>query len=188
MVAPVTAPAQAGTTRVEKRLWFPAGRWVNFFTGESFAGPEWTTVSADLEDIPVFARPGAIIPLGPLVGWGGLENPATLDVHVFPGADHSFELYEDDGGTTDYQRGQFCITRFSLRGNILTIHPAEGVLSLVPAKRTYRIHLCGISPETFVSIPGSYNPNTRTLSLEPFRLASNESHSITFLQRSQEPE
>ena len=74
----------------------------------------WRTVKAALEDIPVYAKAGAIVPLAPKVGWGGIENPKELDLYVFPGADNRFELYEDDGETTDYQRGKYAITAFTL--------------------------------------------------------------------------
>ena len=44
------------------------------------------------------------MPLGPLVGWGGVENPQELTVYAFPGADGAFTLYEDEGNSTAYLR------------------------------------------------------------------------------------
>lgn len=178
IAAPVVEPAPSSSTRVEKRVWLPYGTWTNFFSGEQLSGNQWHTVTADLEDIPVFAKPGAIVPLAPMTGWGGTENPETLDLYVFPGADNTFELYEDDGLTTDYQEGGYCITRFSLVGNVLTIHAAEGSLDLIPSSRTYRVHLRGVDPAVKTSIPGSFDASTNTLSLEPFSLRSNQAFSI----------
>jgi alpha-glucosidase (family GH31 glycosyl hydrolase) len=83
-----------------------------------------------------------------------------LDIYIFPGADNDFELYEDDGETTDYQHGKYAITRFSLRGNTFTIHPAQGDVSVIPQQRTYRIHI-----------------NSK-VELEPFALVPHESHTI----------
>ncbi len=141
IVAPVTAPSDRKTGVAVKRVWFPAGTWFNFFTGEQVTGGKWRNVKAALEDIPVYAKAGAIIPLAPKVGWGGIENPTELDLYIFPGADNTFELYEDDGETTDYQRGKYAITRFSLKDGVFTVHPAQGERSILPAKRTYRLHL-----------------------------------------------
>jgi alpha-glucosidase (family GH31 glycosyl hydrolase) len=180
IVAPITEPARPGTTQVEKRVWLPDGRWVNFFTGEELPGGGWHLTRADLEDIPCYAKPGAIIPLGPVAAWGGLDNPTTLDVFVFPGADNQFNLFEDDGGTTDYLRGKYCITRFSLKADRFTIHPAEGDLALIPPDRTYRIHLRGVEGSVSASIPGSYDPSTRTFSMDPFTLSSKEGRSVQF--------
>ncbi|MFZ5858887.1 MAG: TIM-barrel domain-containing protein [Chloroflexota bacterium] len=141
IAAPVTHPADARSGVATKRVWLPSGAWTNFFTGESFPGGQWIEVKAALEDIPVFAKAGAIVPLAPRVGWGGTENPTELHIHLFPGADNVFDLYEDDGETIDYQQGKYAITRFELKGNTFTIHPAQGDYSVIPAQRTYHIHI-----------------------------------------------
>lgn len=178
IAAPVVEPASASSTFVEKRVWLPDGTWTNFFTGEHYFGNQWHTITADLEDIPVYAKPGAIVPLAPLVGWGGIDNPDTLDLYVFPGADNTFELYEDDGLTTDYQKGDYCITSFSLSNNVLTIHATDGNLDLIPSSRTYRVHLRGVDQAAMVSLSGNFNATTHTFSLEPFTLKSNQAFSI----------
>lgn len=161
IAAPVTHPADARSGVATKRVWLPYGTWFNFFTGESLAGGKWIEVQAALEDIPVFVKAGAIVPLAPKVGWGGVDNPTELHLHVFPGADNSFDLYEDDGETTDYQRGQYAITRFELKGDTFTIHPTQGDLSVIPAQRTYHIHL------------------NRSVEIQPFTIAPHERHTIT---------
>jgi alpha-glucosidase (family GH31 glycosyl hydrolase) len=145
IAAPVTHPADARSGVATKRVWLPSGTWTNFFTGESFTGGKWIEVKAALEDIPVFAKAGAIVPLAPTVGWGGTENPSELHIHLFPGADNHFDLYEDDGETIDYQQGKYAITRFELKGDTFTIHPAQGDLSVIPAQRTYQIHIHGVN-------------------------------------------
>ena len=145
LVAPITAPSDAKTGFAVKEVWFPPGTWTNFFTGQQVKGGRTRQVKAALEEIPVYARAGAIVPLAPKLKWGGLENPTELDVYVFPGADNTFELYEDDGETTEYQRGKYAITRFSLQDDVLTVHPAHGDLSVIPLKRTYRIYLGGLN-------------------------------------------
>ncbi len=167
LVAPILNPADPKTGLAKRKVWFPAGTWFNFFTGESISGSGWRETTAALEDIPVFAKAGAIIPLAPKVGWGGIENPNEIDLTIFPGADNEFALYEDDGETTDYLRGKVAITRFTIENGMFTIHPVEGDQRLVPAKRTYRIHLRGVVETTTTSLPGHYESLTRTLSLEP---------------------
>ena len=171
IVAPITAPSDPKTGLASTRVWLPSGTWFNFFTGESFDGNQWHEVKATLEDIPVFAKAGAIIPLAPKPHWGGLDNPTEIDIHIFPGANreaspqrsergNTFDLYEDDGETTDYELGKYAITCFELKGNSFTIHPAQGDLSLLPTQRTYRIHI------------------NRNIDLEPFTLTPRESHTI----------
>jgi alpha-glucosidase (family GH31 glycosyl hydrolase) len=178
IAAPITKPAQSDTGVAVKRVWFPAGNWYNLFNGEQFTGQGWHEIKATLEDIPVFAKAGAIIPLAPRVGWGGIDNPQELDIHVFPGADNTFELYEDDGETTDYQHGKYAITRFSIQNNIFTIHTADGDQSVIPASRIYRIHMHGVDSTTTASVSGKYDSAIRTLSLEPISLTPKESFTI----------
>ena len=133
LAAPVMKPVSAKTGLATQKIWFPPGNWFNFFNGEQLSGGKWRTVKSALEDIPVYAKAGAIVPLAPKVGWGGIENPEELDVYVFPGADNRFELYEDDGETTDYQRGKYAITAFTIEKNTFTIHPAGRHKSDSPA-------------------------------------------------------
>jgi alpha-glucosidase (family GH31 glycosyl hydrolase) len=180
LVAPILKPSNPKTGLAKRTVWFPAGTWYNFFTGEKIAGGRWHEIAATLEDIPVFAKAGAIIPLAAKAGWGGIDNPDEVDVYIFPGADNKFELYEDDGETIDYLHGKYAITRFTLENGHFTIHPVEGDQSLVPASRTYRIHLRGVDEKVRAMLPTRYADANRTLSLEPVVLAPDQNFSVTF--------
>ncbi|HKY53488.1 MAG TPA: TIM-barrel domain-containing protein, partial [Anaerolineales bacterium] len=123
LAAPVIKPVSGKTGLASQKVWFPPGNWFNFFNGEQLSGDTWHTIKSTLEDIPVYAKVGAIVPLAPKVGWGGIENPTELDLYIFPGTDNRFELYEDDGETTNDRRGKYSITTFALKKNTFTIHP-----------------------------------------------------------------
>jgi alpha-glucosidase (family GH31 glycosyl hydrolase) len=194
LVAPILEPVHSLTGLATKRVWFPAGTWFNFFNGERVEGEQWYTVQAALEDIPVSAQAGAIIPLAPRPSWGGIDNPPELDIYLFPGSNHTFELYEDDGETTDYLHGCYAITRLELTCSApgvtggentltFTIHPAEGDLDVIPSTRTVHIHLRGVEASTVASIPGIYDSPTRTLNLEPIQYSSRQAISISFQKR-----
>jgi alpha-glucosidase (family GH31 glycosyl hydrolase) len=178
IAAPVTHPADPKTGVATQRVWLPSGTWTNFFSGEPLTGGRWLDVQVALEDIPVYAKAGGIVPLGPKARWGGIENPTELDIYLFPGADNTFELYEDDGETTDYQQGKYAITTYSLKNGQFTVLPVQGDASVVPSRRTYRVHLRGVDPTASASLPGRYDSATRTLSLEPFQLSPSESLTI----------
>ena len=175
LAAPVIKPVTEKTGFATQKIWFPRGSWFNFFTGEQIKGGSWHTTKSALEDIPVYAKAGAIVPLAPKVGWGGIENPKELDIYVFPGQDNTFELYEDDGETTDYQRGNYAITTFTLKNNTLYIQPVSGDTSLTPLQRIYRIHLRGVDEQTSASLPGEYDAKTHTLSLQSVTMQTDES-------------
>jgi alpha-glucosidase (family GH31 glycosyl hydrolase) len=170
LVAPVLKPAHPKTGRATRKAWFPSGAWFNLFTGEKVSEGGWREIEAALEDIPVFARSGAIVPLAPKVAWGGVENPSELDIYIFPGADNEFLLYEDDGETTEYRQGKYAFTRFTLEGDQFTIHPAEGELSLIPVGRTYRLQLRGVDERVHASLPGIYDTALHALNIEPVKV------------------
>jgi len=156
IAAPYVSPLDPDTRLSRQAIWLPVGDWFDFFTGEHLTGGRWYTLYGALDEIPVLARAGAIVPLGPEAGWSGLANPGDLVVHIFPGADNAFELYEDDGETQAYLAGKHCVTPLlqAWLGDRLefTIAPAEGDTTLVPARRTYRLVFHGIRPPDDVQL------------------------------------
>jgi hypothetical protein len=95
------------------------------------------------EDIPVFVKAGAILPLT-LPSAGVDELPQHLAVHVFAGNDNSFTMYEDDGLSTEYQRGVSLQTVFSVEyeDNKVTfaIKPSAVPEKWREIQRTFSIH------------------------------------------------
>ena len=101
LVAPVTHQAQT-----VKDVYLPAGTdWYNYWTNEKVTGGQWIKVQAPIDQIPVFVRAGAILPIG-----SDIQSTATkqtiASVKVYPGKDGDFNLYEDDGTSYDYEKGK----------------------------------------------------------------------------------
>ena len=143
IAAPYITPRVQDIGMSRQVIWLPEGDWFDFFTGDYAPGDGWHAIYGSLDDIPVYAKAGAIVPLGPLAGWGGTENPSQLTVHVFPGASNRFELYEDDGVSQQYLDGVHVITPmyqdWSEQHQIFGIEPAVGERSLVPTRREYEL-------------------------------------------------
>lgn len=108
----------------------PEGGWINYWTGERTAGGKTVTVQAAEETIPLFVREGSIIPMRDYSSSVETGNNDHLTLHLYPGADGSFTLYEDDGISNDYLEGLFSRTRMELVSNAdgckLTVLPKEG--------------------------------------------------------------
>jgi alpha-D-xyloside xylohydrolase len=100
LVAPVTE--QGATNRT---VYLPAGcDWYNFWTNERLHGGQAITVNAPIDILPLFVRAGSIVPLGSEVQ--SAQQPQTIaSVRVYPGANGSFTLFEDDGKTYAYENG-----------------------------------------------------------------------------------
>jgi alpha-D-xyloside xylohydrolase len=73
-------------------------------------------------------RGGAIVPTGRDVQWTGEDPQGPLTLHVFPGADGTFTLYEDQGEDMGYTRGEFARIPLTWdeRRRTLTLGAREG--------------------------------------------------------------
>ncbi len=110
LVSPVFVSGQ----RV-KDVYLPEGySWVNFWTGEVYTGGKTIQVNAPLEQIPLFIKVPSIIPMAKVKRYVDESPDDTLLVEVYPG-DVDFELYEDDGKTLGYERGEFSVTQIKCR-------------------------------------------------------------------------
>jgi alpha-D-xyloside xylohydrolase len=97
-----------------RRVYLPAGtRWYDFYSGNVFRGGELLDAAAPLDRMPLFVKAGAIIPLGPITEFTGQKPEAPITLYVYTGANGEFELYEDDGTTYGYERGEFSRIPFS---------------------------------------------------------------------------
>lgn len=111
----LVAPAYQPGTEC-RAVYLPAGRWADVWTGEVFEGGRHILAAAPLDRVPVFARSGAIVPLGRVMNHTG-EKPQTLewvDVYSLEPGTRCLDLYVDDGKTTAYQKGEHGRMRFEL--------------------------------------------------------------------------
>ncbi len=114
--------------------------WYDFFTGVKHTGDrEFTYTTNSPRCGALFVRAGSIIVTQ---DWApNLRNhrPDKLYVHVYPGKDAEFELYEDDYSTYGYEKGEFAVTGIRLKNGKLTICPREGGYPDMPREFIYEI-------------------------------------------------
>jgi len=124
-----------------RSVYLPAGAWYDWWTGEKIEGGRDVTREVDLATMPIYARAGAIIPLDPVRQYTDEPAKEPLAIHVYPGADGAFTLYEDDGSSLGYLKGKFALTAFAWddKARTLTIRPA----SPTARAQTFRIVLGG---------------------------------------------
>jgi alpha-glucosidase/alpha-D-xyloside xylohydrolase len=136
LVAPVVAKGAA-----ERKLYLPQGIWYDFWTNEKHSGGREVTRPVDLETIPLYVRAGAIVPMGPLKQYTAEKVDGPLDISVYPGTDGAFMLYEDDGISFDYRKGEWMGIQMAWNDarKVLTLRLAAGSKMLPPAKRDIRV-------------------------------------------------
>jgi alpha-D-xyloside xylohydrolase len=101
----LVAPILQGETR---HVYLPHGPWIDWWTGTVYAGEQTIECSASLDQLPLFVRAGAIVPMQPRMRYADEIPVETLTLRVFPGqesAGEPFTLYEDDAETLNYRQG-----------------------------------------------------------------------------------
>ena len=88
-----------------REVYLPEGIWYDFFTGSREDAGRFTA-DAPFSHIPVFVRAGGIIPEGPDIEFTAQDDGSVLTLNVYTGADGKFRMYEDDGLTYGYERGE----------------------------------------------------------------------------------
>jgi alpha-glucosidase (family GH31 glycosyl hydrolase) len=143
IAAPFTSPRDENTRMSRQVIWLPDGDWFDFFSGDHYQGEGWYAIYGQLDRIPVFTKAGAIVPLSTSTKWGHIGLPNALTIHVFPGGDNTFQLYEDDGKTLAYQQGKFVLTTFNQSWldiqSSFEIESVQGKTELLPNERVYKL-------------------------------------------------
>ncbi len=122
------------------QVYLPKGcDWYDFRTGERLKGGRTVTRETHLDTVPLFARAGAIIPVGPDVQYTGEKAWDDLEIRVYPGADGRFVLYEDEGDTYRYEQGACSTIEFTLRGRTLTVGERSGSFPGMLQSRRFRV-------------------------------------------------
>ena len=144
LVAPVV---ERGAT--SRQLYLPRGAWYDFWSGEQVEGGREITRPVDLETLPLYVRAGSILPLGPVKQHVYQQSEEPFELRVYPGADASFHLYEDDGRSFNYRRGEWmgmeCAWNESRHS--LSLHLAQGSKMLPPLMRKLTIRVSEASKE-----------------------------------------
>lgn len=138
---PSTTSAAGNLDRsTTRQAYFPEGSWVHFHTGRPVQGNAMHSVSFGIAEAPAFVKAGSIVLLGPLMQ-NTLGKTDPTEVRVYRGADASFELFEDDGISRDYQDGKHSTIGFSWDDakSELTIGKRVGSFAGMLQQRTFNI-------------------------------------------------
>ncbi len=141
MVCPVVEPGIKS-----QKCYLPQNTdWFDFWTGEKFAGGQTIDRPLKLQAIPLFVRAGSIVPFGPFLQYATEKVANPLEIRIYPGADGSFTLYDDEGENYNYEKGQF--STIDLKWNdadkTLIVGKIKGEFPGMLKERTFKIVLVG---------------------------------------------
>jgi len=104
-----------------EEIQLPPGDWYDYWTAQRFSSKNKITLHPALDEMPLYVRAGAIIPTQPLVQNTGEKPNGPLQLHLYPGDDCRGSLYEDDGHTFAYQRGELLRVNYSCQASLASI-------------------------------------------------------------------
>jgi hypothetical protein len=154
LVAPVVAPGG------DRTVWLPPGNWIGFFDGKRYEGGASFNAHYGVDQTPVFARDGAIVPEQPAYLASSKAKPLErLVVNVYGSGNGKFDLYEDDGISLDYERHRYALTPMRYAPGTdgmhrIVIGPTPGAFDGQVQRRSYEVRIHGIAKPGGISVDG----------------------------------
>lgn len=109
--------------------YLPKGtKWYDFWTNKCYEGGAYVTVDAPIDKMPIFVKAGAVIPTAKGLQYASQKPEEPMKIKVYPGADGSFKLYEDEGNNYNFEKGAYVLTEFNWNDGKqeLTVKSREG--------------------------------------------------------------
>ncbi|MCX7671352.1 MAG: DUF5110 domain-containing protein, partial [Anaerolineae bacterium] len=156
LVAPVTQPMYyaagsrplAGVSK-SRAVYLPAGcEWYDFWTDRRLAGGQTILADAPLDIMPLYVRAGAIVPMGPVRQHVDDRPDTAVELHIYPGGNGRFQLYEDEGDGYNYEQGAFSVIPLEWHdaSRRLILGPRRGCYPGMPEEREFVVVLHDVNP------------------------------------------
>ena len=119
--------------------------WYDYWSGQSMKGGQTITATIPLSHSPLYVRAGSILPIGPDVQYAAEKPWDDLELIVYPGADGTFTLYEDEGDNYNYEHGAYTEIPMTWKdkSRTLTIGNRSGSFPGMLQERQFRVHTPG---------------------------------------------
>ena len=126
-----------------RTIYLPEGEWVDFWDGMRVTGGLRFNREVPLSQIPVYVKPGTVLPAGPSVQYAAEKPWDSLQIRIYTGADGDYTLYEDEGDGYGYEKGAFSTIDFHWNDadGVLTIGKRKGDFPGLLRSREFRVVL-----------------------------------------------
>lgn len=166
LVAPVVRAAERG-----REVYLPKGRWYDFWSATPIAGGTMQRVEAPLDHLPLYVRGGSIVPSTDSMNYTGEKpwSPLRFDVYPDEQGNATGSLYEDDGVSPAYLRGESRRTVVNCKrdGNATVVSFAAPAGNYRTAARNYEVTLHAQPTGTNVFVDGQALPEISSTSTAP---------------------
>jgi len=167
LVAPVYR-SQAASRGWRRDIHLPAGGWYDYWDGrhlQAGAAGRQLDRPVELATLPVFVRAGAILPMYPEMLFDGEKPLDEVTFDLYPQGESSYTLYEDDGSTRRYQKGESSTQQIRVQAPAqgsgpvqVEIAPVQGEYQGQLAQRRYGLRVLNRSAPTAVQLDGRTLP------------------------------
>ncbi|MCD6204707.1 MAG: DUF5110 domain-containing protein [Candidatus Marinimicrobia bacterium] len=158
LLAPVTQPIGQDSLFVQKDIWLPDGEWIEWHSGTVLKGEKVVQRSFCIDEIPIYVRAGAIIPMVPEPECGKTDDDHTLILNVFPGKSGECTIYDDAGDDNQYKNGACSFTHVvstnTGKSQKVLVEAVKGRYPGMPESRDYEIRFLNRFPPESVRING----------------------------------
>ena len=138
LVCPVTDPGVCS-----RKVYLPKDvAWIDFWTGKEFRGGQWIEAAAPLNRLPLFVKAGSLIPRTEVAEYCAAQKGRPVTIHVYPGKDATFQIYEDEGDGYGYEKGEYTTIDLKWKDSrrTLCIGNAVGKYEGMLTERTFIVH------------------------------------------------
>jgi len=156
LINPVT---EKGATN--RKVHFPKGAdWYDLYNGKKISGGLDLEVNAPYERIPVYAKAGAIVPIGQQLQYTTEKKQTVLDLYIYAGADGQFSLYEDEGNNYNYEKGKYSRIDIRYDHNTSTLSLADRIGDFEGMLRNRKFNIIFVNDKNAVGIDSSTRNST----------------------------
>lgn len=154
---PVTKAIGKDSLFTHQTTWLPKGKWFEWPSGTMLEGDRIVKRSFTIDEVPVYVKEGAIIPMQPKVK-NLSEKIDRIIFNLFPGDKGFGKMYEDEGNNQNFKNGKYAITKIeqARKGDklLITILPVEGNYPGMVRNRNYELRLINSLPPVSVKLNG----------------------------------
>ena len=138
----------------KRKIYFPNDIWYDYYTGDVIQGPKTISVNKTLDEIPLYVRAGAILPVGPVIQYSEQTSATPLEIHIYPGKNGSFKMVEDDGVSYNYTKDDTRTTTYYWNNKTKTL--AWKVTGRYSGKNIYKTIKAVLGKEEKITTIGKY--------------------------------
>jgi len=158
LVSPIVKPIGADSLFANQKIWLPEGNWYEMYSGTILKGNQIVERPFAIDEVPVYVKEGAIIPMQPHMNRVDDKKLNPLILSIYPGKSGVTTLYEDEGNNNNFKQNAFAKTEisFSKTGNTTTVvvNPIKGTYPGMVQERAYELRFPCSFPAKMVKVNG----------------------------------